>query len=58
VVSGTAGGPNRAGKSAEAVRDVIKSNLSKEPDPLVDARLPRKERQHAMEYFNRFNRGK
>jgi chemotaxis protein histidine kinase CheA len=58
VVAGTAAGPNRPGKSVEKVKDLIQSNLNKEADPLVDVRLPRKERQHAKEYFNRYNNGK
>ena len=55
VVSGTAAGPNRAGKSVEDVKNLVNSNLSKETDPMVDVRLPRKERQHAREYFDRYH---
>lgn len=54
VRTGSAGGPNRAGKSLEDVKDQIESSLNKDADPLIDTRLPRKEREHAKQYFERF----
>jgi hypothetical protein len=33
---------------------LIQANLTEEADPLQELRLPRKERQHAMEYFQQF----
>jgi len=57
VRTGSVGGPNRAGRSLEEVKEQISSNLSQDADPLVDIRLPRKESQHAKEYFKRFRKG-
>ena len=57
VRTGSASGPNRAGRSFEEVKEQISSELSEDADPLVDVRLPRKERDHAKEYFQRYNKG-
>ncbi len=57
VRTGSVGGPNRAGRSLEDVKDQISSNLSEDADPLIDVKLPRKERQHAKQYFERFRKG-
>jgi hypothetical protein len=57
VVTGTAGGPNRAGKSLVEVQEEISSNLARDSDPLVDLRLPRKESDHARQYFERLREG-
>ncbi len=57
VRSGYAGGPNRAGRTMQEVKELIGSNLSEDADPLTEHRLPRKEREHAMEYFRRFRSG-
>jgi hypothetical protein len=55
VRTGTAGGPNRAGRSLQEVKDQIRSNLDQEPDPLIDVRLPRNEREQVKEYYQRLN---
>jgi len=57
VRTGTAGGPNRAGRSRVEVQQEIHSNLSQEADPLIEVRLPRKQRQHTRQYFERFRKG-
>ncbi len=57
IVTGTVGGPNRAGKSQVEVREEISSNLSEDPDPLIDVRLPRTERDHTKQYFERLREG-
>ena len=54
VRAGYAGGPNRAGRSKQDVKELIQSNLSEDADPLMELRLPRKEREHAKEYFQQF----
>ncbi len=51
VRTGVAGGPNIAGMSREEVRSEIAERLSQEPDPLTNQRLPRKQREHARDYF-------
>lgn len=55
VRTGSTGGPNRPGQSAQDVRDVIQGNLSQGPDPLTDVHLPRSERQQLKEYTQRLN---
>jgi len=57
VRTGVAGGPNRAGQTLEAVKEQIRSSTSQDADPLIDVRLPRKERDHAREYLNRIRTG-
>jgi hypothetical protein len=56
VRTGTAAGPNRAGRSLQEVKDQIRSNLDQEPDPLIDVRLPRNEREQVKEYYQRLNK--
>lgn len=58
IRTGSAVGPNRSGRSFEDVKEQITSELSEDAEPLVDVRLPRKERDHAKEYFQRYNAGK
>lgn len=58
VRTGSAGGPNRSGRSFEDVKEQITSELSQDAEPLVDVRLPRKERDHTKEYFQRYNDSK
>jgi hypothetical protein len=57
VRTGTASGPNRAGQSLEDVKEQLRSSTSEDADPLLDVRLPRKEREHAREYLNRIRTG-
>ena len=57
VVTGTAGGPNRAGESLEGTKEQMLSDRSQDADPLIEVRLPRKERDHAREYFQQLNKG-
>lgn len=58
IRTGSASGPNRAGRSFEDVKQQIGSELSEDAEPLVDVRLPRKELEHSKEYFERYNKGK
>lgn len=57
VRTGSAGGPNQAGKTLQEVKDQLKSNFSQDADPLTDLRLPKKEREHTREYFRRYREG-
>jgi hypothetical protein len=54
---GDAGGPNKAGRTTESVKEEIQAALAKEPDALEDVTLPRDQREHARQYFERFRRG-
>lgn len=56
VRTGSAGGPNRAGKSLEDVKSQIRSSLDQDPDPLTDVRLPKSEREQVKEYYQRLNK--
>jgi len=54
---GDADGPNIAGNSTAEVREEIASAHSEDPDPLVQQELPRRERDHTKEYFERLRKG-
>jgi hypothetical protein len=54
---GDAGGPNKAGKTQEAIKEEIRSALAKEPDALEDVTLPRDQRENAKQYFERLRKG-
>ena len=57
VKVGDAGGPNRAGKSTEDIKEQIMSSLNKDSDPLTDQRLPRSQQDHVKEYYQRLRKG-
>lgn len=57
VRTGSAGGPNQAGKTLQDAKDQLQSSFSEQADPLVDLRLPKKEREHTREYFRRYREG-
>ncbi len=54
---GDAAGPNKAGKSQEAIKEEIRASLAKEPDALEDVTLPRDQRENAKQYFERLRKG-
>lgn len=54
VRTGSASGPNQTGKSVQEVKEQIDANLNNDSDPLIDVKLPKKEREHARQYFERF----
>jgi len=54
---GDASGPNKAGKTREAIKEEIQSALAKEPDALEDVTLPRDQRENAKQYFERLRKG-
>jgi X-X-X-Leu-X-X-Gly heptad repeat protein len=58
VVTGTVGGPNRAGRSLVETREVISGAMSEDPDPLIDLRLPKTERDHTRQYFESLRDGR
>lgn len=53
VTTGDADGPNLPGGSAAEARELIKSELNRQTDPLEDQQLPRAQREQAKEYFQR-----
>ena len=58
VTTGDADGPNLPGSSAAEARELIKSELNRQTDPLEDQQLPRAQREQAKEYFQRLRGGK
>jgi hypothetical protein len=54
---GDAGGNNVSGKSKESVKEAIQGALAKDPDSLEDVNLPRDQREHAKQYFEKFRKG-
>lgn len=57
VRAGEADGPNVKGKTKEEIKEQILSSISKDPDALTDEKLPRAEREHAKQYFERLRKG-
>jgi hypothetical protein len=54
---GDAGGKNVSGQSKESVKEAIVGSLKKDPDALEDVTLPRDQREHAKQYFEKFRKG-
>jgi hypothetical protein len=54
---GTASGPNSKGISREAAKSIVEAEESTDDDPLTNQTLPRAQRQHAQEYFQKFRKG-
>lgn len=57
VRTGSAGGPNQPGQTLQEAKDQLQSSFSQEADPLIDLRLPKKEREHTRDYFRRYREG-
>lgn len=57
VRTGSAGGPNMAGRTAEAIKQELNSGTVEKDDPLVNQRLPKAQREHAKQYFERLRDG-
>ncbi|WP_164100771.1 coiled-coil domain-containing protein [Candidatus Laterigemmans baculatus] len=53
IIAGPAGGANRKGQTREDVQTAVVEALSEESDPLTNEPLPRDEREHAQQYFDR-----
>mgnify|MGYP005845096023 CR=1 FL=1 len=54
---GEAFGPNQPGISLETVKDRIETLLKEEAEPLTDERLPRSQRDHVRQYYQRLGKG-
>jgi hypothetical protein len=57
IIAGFADGPNRKGVSREEVKDAVLGAINDKSDPLENQVLPRAERDHTREYFNRLRQG-
>jgi hypothetical protein len=58
VRTGDADGPNAKGATKESVKEEVKAALSRDVDPLTNQHIPREQRDHAREYFERYREGK
>ena len=57
IIAGIADGPNRKGVTREDLKHAIEGALSEESDPLENQTLPRAEREHTQDYFNKLRDG-
>ena len=58
VVTGNADGDNISGKSSSQARELVEASLSKKSDPLENQKLPKSQREHVQQYFNKLRTGK
>ena len=54
---GDADGPNKAGRSLEAIKAELQSDLARPPDALDEAPLPRDQRENARQFFEKLRKG-
>jgi hypothetical protein len=54
---GDAGGANKAGRAKQEVREEVIASLAEEPDPIDETPLPRDQREHSKEYFEKVLQG-
>ena len=57
TIGGYLDGPNRKGHVGEAIEEQLEAAKHGETDPLTDLQMPRKHRQHALEYLEQFREG-
>jgi hypothetical protein len=57
VIAGFADGPNRKGVSRQEIKDAVMGAINDRSDPLENQTLPRVERDHTREYFDRLREG-
>lgn len=58
IVAGFADGPNRKGVSREEIKEAVSGAINAPSDPLENQNLPKVERDHAREYFDRLRQGR
>ncbi len=56
VLKGFTSGPNLPGVSTEDIKTTIQQNISTSTDSLTDQRLPRDQRDHTKDYFDRLKK--
>jgi hypothetical protein len=57
-VTGEVTGPNVKGNVQQEIQEQLQAARQEETDPLSNQQMPRKHREHAREYFDRFREGK
>ncbi len=58
TIAGEAEGPNIKGNFQQKLNEQFQSARQESADPLTNERIPRKQRQHAKEYFDHLREGK
>ena len=53
VVTGDADGNNITGRSTSEVREIVRQSINEKTDPLENQVLPKSQREHAKEYFEK-----
>ena len=53
VVTGDADGNNITGRSTSEVREIVRKSINEKADPLENQVLPKSQREHAKEYFEK-----
>lgn len=56
-VTGEVEGPNAKGNVQQSLQEQMQADEHEETDPLSNQQMPRKHREHAKEYFDRFREG-
>lgn len=54
---GDAGGKNSKGEYQKAVKAELESAVNSDPDALEETNLPREQKKHVQDYFNKFRKG-
>jgi hypothetical protein len=54
---GSAPGPNQTGRAKQATSEEVSASLTKDPDPIDETGLPRDQRNHSKEYFEKLLKG-
>lgn len=54
VITGSVGGPNLTGQSVASVKEAIAADFRDQTDPVEDEKLPRDQREHIKEYFQKY----
>jgi len=57
VRTGDAGGMNAKGKTLKEAKAELQSAESRDPDALEEVNLPREQREHSKQYFEKFRKG-
>lgn len=57
VITGDAEGRNKSGLSQADAREAVEASLRESQDPLVTTKLPRQERDHTKQYFEKIRKG-
>jgi hypothetical protein len=58
IVAGEAEGENAKSGSVIEAREMVKSSMSKDSDPIEDQQLPKAQREQARQYFEKLRKGK